>query len=217
MAKVPDKLIPLVILEDVPAVTLRPSVATIWLPVTVSLFSRERIEVTVASRGEASFCLRAILPAVSVLPATLAFWVNCKSRPAIEPLETAVVAWALVTFSWFALQAVLAAELFEEVMLVALPLESAFAVSPRTVPVVETPVKEKAVPVASSEVAAISPEETVKSPSVKVTVPVVKVREAVSAPAPATVIRPVPKNPNDGLVTALPKAIAPAPTVLTLI
>jgi len=63
---------------------------------------------------------------------------------------------------------VLAAELLLEVILEALPEVKELAVTPSTVPVVETPVKEKAVPVASSLVAAISPLEIVRSPSVKV-------------------------------------------------
>ena len=81
--------------------------------------------------------------------------------------------------------------------------------TPRPVPVVRAPVvNEKLVPVASSDVAAISPDEMVRSPSVRVMLPVVRVRESVSAPAPATVIRPVPKNPKVGLVVALPNAMA---------
>ena len=82
-------------------------------------------------------------------------------------------------------------------------------VNPIPVPVVRAPVvNEKLVPVASSLVAAISPAEMVRSPSVKVMFPVVKVRELVSAPAPATVINPVPRNPKVGLVVALPKFTA---------
>ncbi len=76
-------------------------------------------------------------------------------------------------------------------------------------PVVRAPVvKEKLVPVASSEVAVISPEDKMRSPSVRVMFPVVRVRESVSAPAPAMVINPVPKNPKAGLVVALPNCIA---------
>src|SRR3989338_7964043 len=94
-----------------------------------------------------------------------------------------------------------------EVELISNPVPEvrALAVSPRAVPVVETPVKEKAVPVASSEVADISPEEMVKSPSVRATFPVVKVKELVSAPAPAMVMRPVPRKLVVGLVVVLPK------------
>jgi len=82
---------PLVMFEAVPAVIFNPSVATIWLPVAVSLFSRESIEATAASVDDESFCLTATLPAVSVFPATEVFWVNCTSSPAMEPVETAVV------------------------------------------------------------------------------------------------------------------------------
>lgn len=91
--------------------------------------------------------------------------------------------------------------------------------TPRPVPVVNAPVvNEKLVPVASSAVAAISPEDRVRSPSVRVMFPVVRVREFVSAPAPATVMRPVPRNEKVGLVVALPNCIAaPASRVLTLI
>lgn len=90
-------------------------------------------------------------------------------------------------------------------------------VSPRPVPVESAPVvKEKLVPVASSDVAAISPPERVRSPSVKVMFPVVNVRELVSAPAPAIVIRPVPKNPKVGLVVALPKDRSSVALVLIL-
>ena len=59
-----------------------------------------------------------------------------------------------------------------EVMSWAEPVLKELAVTPNAMPVVETPVKLKAVPVASSLVAAISPEERIKSPSVRVTVPV---------------------------------------------
>ena len=90
---------------------------------------------------------------------------------------------------------------------------------PRPVPVVSAPVvNEKLVPVASSAVAVSSPADTIRSPSVKVIFPVAKVRESVSAPAPAMVMRPVPRNPNVGLVVALPNCIAaPASRVEILI
>ena len=91
VAKVPEMLMPLVMLEAVPARIFSPSVVTIWLPVAVSLFSKDRMEATVASVEDESFCLRAILAAVSVLPATEVFWVNCRSKPAMEPVDTAVV------------------------------------------------------------------------------------------------------------------------------
>ena len=104
-----------------------------------------------------------------------------------------------------------------EVMSSALPVERELAVTPRVMPVVETPVKLKAVPVASSLVAAISQEDRVRSPSVKVTVPVVKVREAVSAPAPATVIKPVPRKPKVGLVVAFPKEMFSVPSEVAML
>ena len=90
VANVPEILIPLVMLEAVPATIFKPSVVTIWLPVAVSLFSKDNMEATVASVDNESFCLMAILPAVSVFPATDVFWVNCRSSPAMEPVETAV-------------------------------------------------------------------------------------------------------------------------------
>ena len=76
LANVPERLIPLVMLLAVPARIFRPSVAVIWLPVAVSLFSRARMELTVASVELELFAFMAILAAVSVFPAMAVFWLN---------------------------------------------------------------------------------------------------------------------------------------------
>ena len=64
--KVPERLRPLVMLAPV---ILIASVTVSWLPVAVSLLARSSKAETVASVEEESFWARAILAAVSVLPA----------------------------------------------------------------------------------------------------------------------------------------------------
>jgi len=137
---VPDRLIPLV--TFVPVI-FKASVAVIWLPVAVSLLARDRIEATVASVEEESFCLILMAAAVSVLPAIEVFWVNSISRPMIDPVETAVVPWALVTLNWLALQAVLAAELLVEVKFVRVPVVRPAFVKAKVLPVVAVGLKVK--------------------------------------------------------------------------
>ena len=104
--KVPERLMPLVTLVPV---IFRASVTVIWLPVAVSLLARSIKEATVVSVEAELFCATLILAAVSLLPEIEVFWLNWMSTPAMEPVETAVVAWLLLIVKRLLLHAVLAA------------------------------------------------------------------------------------------------------------